>query len=48
MQKTEFDFQKIKNIENLNFSEPEVKAEILNILETLFKMVISYVLNNLG
>jgi hypothetical protein len=41
MQKTEFDFQRIKNIENLNFSEPEVKAEILNILETLFKMVVS-------
>lgn len=41
MQEEEWDMKRIVNIENLDFSEPQARTEILNVLEALCKMVLS-------
>jgi len=41
MQEDEWDMQRIVNIESLDFGDPQAKAEVLNVLEALCKVVLS-------
>lgn len=41
MQEKELDMKRIVNIEKLDFSDPQARTEVLNVMEALCKMVIS-------